>query len=81
MSLESESWVEYRKFIVEQLRQLQADQGALRREIELFRQQDISEIKVEIALLKLKSSLWGGLLGAVSGAAISLAAALSKVIH
>ena len=78
----TEDWREYRRLILGQLVQLQTDLASLRKEVELFRQQDISEIKVEIALLKLKSSLWGGLLGAIAGATFSVIASMvSKVIH
>lgn len=66
-----EDWFDYRRLVLTQIQALQIDLSAIRTEVQTFRTRDIGEIKIEIALLKLKSSMWGAILGAVGGGVIS----------
>lgn len=75
-----EEWGYYRRLIVQQLKDLQTDLAVVRGEIQNFRQTELSAIKVEIALLKLKSSLWGALLGSLGGAIVAGVAIISKYL-
>lgn len=77
---DGEAWDYYRRMIVQQLKDLQTDLAVVRSEIQNFKQVELSAIKVEIALLKLKSSLWGALLGTIGGAVVTAAAILSKYL-
>lgn len=76
-----ESWGEYRRLILTQLQSLQSELAILRKELEQFRQEEVSDIKIEIALLKLKSSIWGGFMGAVSAALLTAGAILLRLVH
>lgn len=76
-----EGWVEYRKLILTQLTDLQVSLSALRKEVEQFRQEDLSEIKIEIALLKLKTSLWAGTIGALSAILVTTGALILRLVH
>lgn len=76
-----EGWIEYRKLILSQLTDLQVNLSALRKEVEQFRQEDIAEIKIEIALLKLKTSIWAGTIGALSGLIVTTGAILLRIVH
>lgn len=75
-----EDWGGYKRMILKQLDELQTSLGVIRTEIQNFRQKEISDIKVEIALLKLKSSLWGALLGSIGGALVAGIAVLGKFL-
>lgn len=77
---DKQDWGGYRRQILMQLHDLQSSLAMVRNELQSFRQKELSDIKVEIALLKFKSSLWGGLLGTVGGALIATIAILSKTL-
>lgn len=76
-----EGWVEYRKLILTQLTDLQVSLSALRKEVEQFRQEDLSEIKIEIALLKLKTSIWAGAIGSLSAVVVTTGAVILRLVH
>ena len=78
--IRNEDWGEYRRLILSQLEEIKNDLSAVRGQMQTFRQTDIAEIKVEIALLKLKSSLWGGALGLAGGALTAGVAVLTKML-
>jgi len=58
-----DDWNEWSKFVLNELKRLNEGQAAL--------QKDINSIKTDIALLKLKSGIWG-----LAGGAIPVAIAL-----
>lgn len=58
---------------------LKNDLKELREAQEVFRREDISKIKIEVALLKQKVSAWAAVFGAVAGAIVSAVAA--KLLH
>jgi hypothetical protein len=52
--------------------------AAIKSKLDQFRQDDIAQIRTEIALLKVKSSMWGAAMGAATGIAVALTAAIFK---
>lgn len=58
--MEVEGWGEYRKLVLAQLEKLE---GAANRH-----EADVAELRVEVAMLKVKAGLWGALAGAIPGA-------------
>lgn len=60
-----EGWGEYRKLILAELERLNRVISALDSKLEAFRNDDISSLKVEVAMLKVKAGLWGALAGLV----------------
>jgi len=53
------TWNEWGIHVLEELKNGRADREKLRDEIAKIRTEDIPELKTEIAMLKVKSSLWG----------------------
>lgn len=73
------SWEQYRRLILAELERINTAVESINRKIEQFRQDDISAIKTDIALLKFQAALWGAGAGVASTA---LATAILKlVIH
>jgi hypothetical protein len=60
-------WSEYRRLILSELERIGEDIKSINGKIEKFRQDDLSQIKTDIALLKFQAALWGGLGGIVFG--------------
>jgi hypothetical protein len=52
-------WGSYRKFVVEELRRINDAIEKITLKIEQFRQDDIAQIRSDIALLKFQAGLWG----------------------
>lgn len=69
------SWGEYRRLILAELERINGSVEDVKRKIEVFRQDDISQIKTDIALLKLQAAFWGA---AASIAVTSIIAVLTK---
>lgn len=80
MTQEGDGWTENRKLILRELERFGSDLKDIRETIAEFRQADIAQIKTEIALLKLKSSLWGAVLGGVSGALVATVSVLVRLV-
>lgn len=66
-----EDWFDYRRLVLSQIQALQKDLSSIRTEVQTFRTKDIGELKIEIALLKLKTAMWGAILGAIGGGVIA----------
>lgn len=66
------SWREYRRLILSELESLNKAIEGLNRKIDDLRNEEISVLKVNVAMLQLKCSLWGALGGAVSALAAVL---------
>ncbi len=58
-----ESWGEYRRLILAELERISVDLKTLNDKLDQFRQDEISKIKIDIAMLKVKASGWGALGG------------------
>lgn len=75
-----EGWIEHRKLILNELQRLTTEVGNIREKLDTFRQEDVADLRTEIALLKLKSSLWGAILGGASGVVVTAGAILLRLI-
>jgi hypothetical protein len=73
---EEAPWFEYRRLVLTELDRLHDGQSALSVKIDtlrldmqtrlsLIREEDISKVRVDVAMLKIKSGLWGGLAGLI----------------
>lgn len=67
-----EDWINYRMLILSQLENLQGEIKALRQAFSKFREEEMAQVKTEIALLKFKSGMWGGAIGMVGGGVVTL---------
>lgn len=65
---EGRSWGEYRRLILAELERITREISGINEKIERFRQEDISQIKTDIALLKFQAAMWGAGAGMVFGA-------------
>jgi hypothetical protein len=65
-------WSEYRRLVLRELEQLG-------KEVENIRMM-AGELKTEVALLKLRASVWGVAAGAISSAVITIGAILLRVL-
>lgn len=54
-------WGEYRVLVLRELERLNSTIDEINRKIERFRNDDIAQIKTDIALLQLKAGIWGAL--------------------
>lgn len=73
-----EGWGEYKRHVVGELDRLTQEVRSLREELGRFRADDISAIKVEVAMLKVKAGLWGAVAGAVPATVAALLWFMSK---
>lgn len=71
-------WTVNRKLILDTLERLRVELAHIKDKLDRFRQEDIAEIRTEIALLKVKSSMWGAAMGAATGIAVALTAAIFR---
>ena len=71
-------WGEYRRLILAELERISNDIRALNEKVERFRQEDVSKMKTDIALLKLQAALWGAVAGIVSTGMVSIAIKLIR---
>jgi hypothetical protein len=72
--LTEDSWREYRRLILAELERINKSIVDINAKIEQFRADEISQIKVAIAMLQVKSGVWG----AIAALAVTLGAALLK---
>ena len=70
---------EYRRLILENLEQLRREISRVGLKVDALRETDLASMKVDIALLKFKASMWGALGGA--GAAFLIQALVEKVFR
>ena len=52
-------WVQYRRLILSELKRLGADLEDLGNKLSKFQTEEVSQIKVDIAMLKVKAGMWG----------------------
>lgn len=79
MGIEDEpaGWNDYRRYVVEELRRINKTISDITEKIERFRQDDIAQLKTDIALLKFQAGIFGALGGSLFGA---IATALVSLI-
>lgn len=71
-------WGTYRVHILSELRRIGEDVVAIDRKLDRFREEDLAQIKLEVAMLKVKSGLWGGLSGLVTAVGAALLLILAR---
>jgi len=54
-------WESWGRHVLEELKTAKQERGELRGEIQSIRQADIPDVKTEIAMLKVKSGVWGSI--------------------
>lgn len=64
-------WGTYRRLIVQQLDDINVSIGRINDKIERFRAEDISQIKTELALLKMQATILGSVAGIVSSGVVA----------
>lgn len=70
----TDSWGEYRKLVIAELNRLNENIGAMTDKLEVFRtdrENEVTKIKVELAMLKVKTGIIGAAGGSVCGAIIA----------
>jgi hypothetical protein len=72
------TWGEYRRLILNELERINKSIDDVNTKIERFRQDDLSQIKTDIALLKFQAALWGALASAVVSGVIAFVFKLLK---
>lgn len=65
-------WTEYRRLVLSELERIVGDIKSINRKIEDLRQDDLSQIKTDIALLKFQAAMWGAGGGIVFGAIVTV---------
>jgi hypothetical protein len=65
-------WREHRLLILAELKRISDSISALENRLDEFRSEEIQKIKVDIAMLQVKASLWGGVWGAGLSAIVAL---------
>jgi hypothetical protein len=73
-----EAWGEYRMLVLAELKRLTEAIADVKEKIDELQSRDISELRSEIAILKLKSGMWGLIAGAIPGMIAALYVVLSK---
>lgn len=71
-----DGWREYRRLIIAELERINSSIIEINKKMEAFRTDEISQIKVAIAMLQVKSGVWG----AAAGLLVAVGAALLKYI-
>lgn len=73
-TMEAESWVEYRRLILQALERMDSEIGKVNGKIDQFRAEDIASLKVEVAMLKVRAGMWGAVSGLITGVLAALVA-------
>lgn len=60
--------------IVNALERLEGDISDLHKKIDAFRSEDIANLKVEVAMLKVKAGIWGAVMGLITTAIAAIVA-------
>ena len=71
------SWSDYRRLVLAELERVNRQVTETNLKIDALRDGDLSRLKVEVAMLKVKASIGGTIGGAIVAAAISLVLRLS----
>jgi hypothetical protein len=73
-------WLESRRLVAYELKSIRTEVHSIRDRLDEFRADDLPALRTEIALLKFKSSLWGAILGGLSGILVSVAFVASRFV-
>jgi hypothetical protein len=78
MSDDGGDWGTYRRLILAEIQRVSRDIEAINQKLDRFRESDLQEIKVDIAMLKVKASAWGGLAGLIAALVMLLGGWIAK---
>lgn len=70
--VEQRGWGEYRRHILFELERIGGDIRTINEKIERFRQEDLSQIKTDIALLKFQAAMYGAVAATIISGAVTL---------
>lgn len=65
--IDGDDWREHRLLIMSEIRSLREDVKDVKASVIMLREADLSQIRIDIAMLQVKSGLWGALAGALIG--------------
>lgn len=69
---DGDGWSGYRRLILRNFEQLGEQIVSIETKIDRLRDRDISDMKIDIAMLKVKAGMWGAVGGAAGGAIIAV---------
>ncbi len=72
------SFREYKRLIINELDRIARDIRELNERVEIFRREDVAQMRTDIVILKFQAALWGSISGLVATGLITLAV---KFIH
>jgi hypothetical protein len=75
--MEEDTWQQWSKFVLAEMKRLHEQIESLDRKIDGLKDEQISQLKVEIAMLKVKSGVWG-LIGGLIPVAVILIVEFTK---
>jgi len=75
--MESDSWREWGTYVLKEMKRLNTQIESLDNKVTSIKDQQISQLKIEIAMLKVKSGVWG-LIGGLIPIVIVVALELAK---
>lgn len=78
MPLPEDSWPEWSRHVLAELKRLNDNLAQVEDKIDLIKDEQITPLKVEIAMLKIKASIWGLIGGAIPVVLMVLVEILKK---
>ncbi len=72
MANQENGWGQYERLVLNRLDRIDAEMKEIKAEIHNLQMEEIGKMKIEIAMLKVKSGAWGATAGAVPAAIIAL---------
>ena len=66
----ADDWVAYRKHVMAELSRLNVSMQLLNTKLDTFRQEDITDMRVQIAMLQVKAGVWGLVAGLIPALAV-----------
>jgi hypothetical protein len=71
-----ETWDEYRRLVLAELERISIAVVTVNDKLDRFHSEEISKLKIDVAMLQVKASLWG----AGAGLLVAIGAALLKIV-
>jgi len=62
---DNDTWAEWSKFVLMEIKRINSQLSELDAKVDQLKNEQISQLKVEIAMLKIKASVWGLMGGAI----------------
>jgi hypothetical protein len=70
--IEHQTWGEYRELVLKELERLNESIRELNEKLDKLNTDDISDMKIKIAMLEVRSGVWGAIAGTVTGLALTV---------